>query len=141
MSHRLTQKQESFALKYVECGNASEAYRHAYNAEKMGAETIWVKACELLKHDKVSVRIEELQAEHREAHDITVGEILGELAEDRKLAHAKGQSSAAVSATMGKAKITGHLVEQHHLTAEINISSDRKSVAQRFAERLLGDNE
>ena len=35
MSNQLTPKQEKFAQVYVECGNASEAYRQAYNAENM----------------------------------------------------------------------------------------------------------
>lgn len=57
----LTQKQENFCLEYIKCGNASEAYRKAYNAEKMKDETIWVKACELLKDGNVSVRVQELK--------------------------------------------------------------------------------
>lgn len=36
----LTQKQEAFALAYFETGNASEAYRRAYNAENMKPESI-----------------------------------------------------------------------------------------------------
>ena len=37
----ITPKQEAFAQKYIECGNASEAYRHAYD---VGADTSeWVK--------------------------------------------------------------------------------------------------
>ena len=30
--NELTQKQENFCLAYIETGNASEAYRKAYNA-------------------------------------------------------------------------------------------------------------
>lgn len=59
---KLTVKQEKFCLHYAQHGDASAAYRHAYNAEKMKPETVHVKACELLKHGKVSVRIAELQA-------------------------------------------------------------------------------
>ena len=33
--YKLTIKQEAFARAYVETGNASEAYRRAYNAENM----------------------------------------------------------------------------------------------------------
>ncbi|MGU9998175.1 terminase small subunit, partial [Bordetella avium] len=36
----LTPKQEAFALAYVETGNASEAYRRAYSAERMKPETV-----------------------------------------------------------------------------------------------------
>ena len=57
---KLTAKQEAFALKYVECKDASASYRHAYDAEKMKPAVINVKACELLKSGKVSVRVGEL---------------------------------------------------------------------------------
>lgn len=58
----LTQKQENFCLKYVETGNASEAYRFAYNAEKMKHETVNNKAYLLLQKDDIRVRVEELKA-------------------------------------------------------------------------------
>jgi len=57
----LTQKQENFCLAYIKCGNASQAYRESYNAEKMKEEVVWVKACELLKNGNVSVRVQELR--------------------------------------------------------------------------------
>lgn len=44
----LTLKQEKFCHYYVDTdGNASEAYRMAYDAAKMKAESIWVTACRL----------------------------------------------------------------------------------------------
>ena len=57
----LTQKQENFCLKYVETGNASEAYRFAYRADKMKAETIHKRASELVSDREVAGRIEELK--------------------------------------------------------------------------------
>ncbi|MGL5649240.1 MAG: terminase small subunit, partial [Clostridium sp.] len=47
---KLTQKQENFCQKFVETGNASEAYRHAYNVSKMKPESVNRKACELMKN-------------------------------------------------------------------------------------------
>lgn len=105
----LTPKQEAFALAYVETGNASEAYRRAYNAGKMKPEVIAVKASELLAHGKVSVRVAGLQACHAERHKLTVDDLLRELEEARQaaLGAETAQSSAAVAATMGKAKLLG----------------------------------
>jgi len=40
MAEGSTQKQENFCLAYIECGNASEAYRRAYDAEYMKPETV-----------------------------------------------------------------------------------------------------
>ena len=58
----LTLKQEKFCHYYVDTdGNASEAYRMAYDAAKMKAESIWVTACRLLKEPKVALRIKEIK--------------------------------------------------------------------------------
>lgn len=105
----LTPKQEAFALAYVETGNASEAYRRAYNAGKMKPGVVAVKASELLSHGKVAVRVAELQAQHVERHKLTVDDLLKELEEARQAALTADttQSSAAVAATMGKAKLLG----------------------------------
>ena len=68
----LTPKQEAFVMAYVETGNASEAYRRSYNAEKMKPESINRKAKELLDNVKITARVAELQAEHKERHNVTV---------------------------------------------------------------------
>lgn len=96
-------------MAYLETGNASEAYRQAYNAENMKPETVNRKAKELLDHGKISARIEALQEGHRERHRITVDDLLAELEEARQVAlgQSNPQSSAAVAATMGKAKLLG----------------------------------
>lgn len=61
MVGKLTIKQEKFCNKYLECGNASEAYRYAYDCSRMREKTIWEKASRLLANDKVRARIKELQ--------------------------------------------------------------------------------
>ncbi|MGZ9568227.1 terminase small subunit [Alcaligenes nematophilus] len=105
----LTPKQEAFALAYVEAGNASEAYRRAYNAGKMKPETVNRTAKELLDNRKIAARVAELQAEHVERHKLTVDDLLAELEQARQaaLTAETAQSSAAVAATMGKAKLLG----------------------------------
>ena len=60
---KLTPKQEKFCQEYIKCGNSSEAYRKAYDAENMKPETINVKACELLKDGNITVRVKELSEE------------------------------------------------------------------------------
>ena len=63
---RLTAKQEKFCIEYVaNGGNASEAYRTAYNTERMKNETIHRCAHELLQNPKVAARIETLITEER----------------------------------------------------------------------------
>ena len=75
----LTPKQEKFCHVYVETGNASEAYRQAYDAAKMKPETINVKANELMQNGKVSVRVKALQDDLRVKSDIRKEEILDQL--------------------------------------------------------------
>lgn len=105
----LTIKQEAFCQAYIETGNASEAYRTAYAADKMKAEAIHVNASKLLVNAKVALRVRELQGEIKERHNVTVDSLLAELEEARQkaLSAETPQSSAAVAATMGKAKLTG----------------------------------
>ena len=61
MSRQPTIKQQRFAQEYAACSNASEAYRHAYDAENMSAETIRVAACRLMKNDNVTLMVQELR--------------------------------------------------------------------------------
>ena len=106
---KLTIKQEAFARAYVETGNASEAYRRAYNAENTKQEIVAVRACELLAHSKVSVIVQQLKDQAAKRHAVTVDSLVNELEEARiaALGAENPQSAAAVAATMGKAKILG----------------------------------
>lgn len=108
----MTPKQEAFCLAYVETGNASEAYRRAYNASRMKPATINVKASQLLAQGKIAVRVAELKAVHAERHEMTVDRIRDMLVEDREFARKCETPAAAVSATMGLAKLYGHLREK-----------------------------
>ncbi|MEQ5030370.1 terminase small subunit [Morganella morganii] len=121
----LTVKQEKFCQAYVETGNASEAYRSAYSADKMKAATVNSKAYELLNNGEITVRVAELQQEHRTKHNITVSDLLRELEEARQaaLTAETPQSSAAVAATMGKARITGLDKVVIDLTADVKVEN------------------
>ena len=76
----LTPKQEAFCLAYVETGNASEAYRRAYDTSRMKDGVIRVKACEVMAHEAVDARIAELRATMVKRHEVTVDRIVQELA-------------------------------------------------------------
>ena len=106
-ARKLTPKQEAFCLAYIETGNASEAYRMSYSAEKMTAASVSVAASRLLDNAKIALRIAELKAKHAKRHEITVDDLIAELEEARQLAIDTSQSGSAVTATMGKAKLLG----------------------------------
>lgn len=76
---KLSVKQENFCNYYIECGNASEAYRRAYSCSNMKDESINVKAVELLNNGKITVRVKELQEELKKKSEITKEEVLNML--------------------------------------------------------------
>ena len=114
MTDKLTPKQEAFAQKYVECSNASEAYRFAYDVgEGTKPETVWKEAHSLLCNPKVAPMVEKLQQEHRERHAVTVDKLTAELDQAKELALNIEQPAAMTSAIMGKAKLHGLLVDKN----------------------------
>lgn len=133
----MTPKQEQFARLYVETGNASEAYRQAYNADNMKPETVTNEAYKLLQDPDISAMVDGLKEEARQRHAVTVGDLLHELEQARAaaLAAPTPQSSAAVSATMGKAKMLGLLVDKAEIKAEAEISTKQEE----YTPPLTGD--
>lgn len=105
----MTPKQEKFCALYVELGNASEAYRQSYDAKAMKDATVNRKAKELLDNGKIAARLGELKAGHAERHEMTVDRIRDMLIEDRDFARELEAPSAAIAASMGLAKLYGHL--------------------------------
>lgn len=113
MEKALTLKQEKFAQVYVETGNASEAYRTAYDVKQdITPGTVWSRACENLKKPCVAARVAELQLQAAEAHAVTIASLTAELDEARAMAIRMEQSTAMTAATMGKAKLHGKLVDK-----------------------------
>jgi phage terminase small subunit len=60
---KLTIKQERFINAYIETGNASEAYRIAYDVQNMKPESINRKATELMQNGNITARIGQLRDE------------------------------------------------------------------------------
>lgn len=63
---RLTQKQELFARELAEGRRSSDAYRVAYDADRMTAPTVWAEASRMSRHPKVAARVDAL-IEEKEA--------------------------------------------------------------------------
>ena len=73
---KLTPKQSKFAEEYVNTGNASEAYRRAYDVSPdTKLETINVNASKLLSDTNISLRVQELKTKEAEAFQITRKEV------------------------------------------------------------------
>jgi phage terminase small subunit len=76
---KLTPKQEKFVQVYLETGNASEAYRQAYDCAGMAPATINSEAAALLVNPKITPRLEAVRAAVAEKHGVTVDWVMHQL--------------------------------------------------------------
>jgi phage terminase small subunit len=73
---KLTPKQRKFAEEYVNTGNASEAYRRAYDVGKnTSIDTIKVNSSKMLADTNISLTIKELQIKQANKYEITRKEV------------------------------------------------------------------
>ena len=79
MSKPLTPRQEAFCNKYLEKGNASEAYRYAYSTDRMKPETINNAAYKLLQKGEIRARLAYLRENLAEAAGISALKVVREL--------------------------------------------------------------
>ena len=107
----LTAQREAFARAVAKGGSQADAYREAYpKSNKWKQETVHQAASRLMADSNVSARVDELRSKVAAKVAITVENLIAELEEARSAALMAGpspQSSAAVAATMGKAKLLG----------------------------------
>jgi phage terminase small subunit len=140
---KMTERKEIFARAFVETGDSSAAYRAAYSTENMKPETIHNKGYQVRNMDEVKARIKELQEEVKQRHNVTVDSLMAELEEARQaaLSAETPQSSAAVSATMGKAKLAGldkQIIEHKGTMGVVNYSPSDYQAATKALEGKLG---
>jgi hypothetical protein len=99
-------KQELFVQHLMKGVPQAQAY------EKAGYKPNPGNASELASSEKVSKRLAWLQQRQAARKGITVESLCDELDEARALATATEQPSAAIAATMGKAKLMGLLIDR-----------------------------
>lgn len=76
----LTVKQEKFVQGLFSGLSQREAYKQAFNTEKMLAKTIDEAACKLAKTSKIATRLSELTNELKDRNMVTAEKVLAELA-------------------------------------------------------------
>lgn len=104
----LTEKQEAFALAFLETGNAAEAYRRSYDVAPDAKDGwLYVEACQLLDHPKVALRLKELREQAERLSIFNLAAAMEEFEEARKLALSVENPAAMVAATTGKVKLFG----------------------------------
>ena len=117
-------KHEKFCQVWHETGNKSEAYRKSHpNSLKWKDETVHNKASALSKRGEIKARFEELQDDAIKGHNITIASLIKELDEARAVALSAEtpQSSAAITATMSKAKLVG--LDKHVIDATVKVEA------------------
>ena len=110
---KLTPKQEAFISAYLETGCATEAYRRDYDTNRMTSGAIEVEGKRLLKHPLITLRLRAAQERVAAKAEVTAAKILDELREAWALARDRGQPSAMVAASMGRAKVAGLIAEKN----------------------------
>lgn len=116
---KLTQKQEAFCLVYIETGNASEAYRRAYDVKKDTKEaTINRTAKEIIDKPNIAARIAELRAPVIKRAQLSLESHLKELETLRELAKQDCKWNSAIQAEVSRGKASGLYVERTMHTFE-----------------------
>lgn len=119
---KLTTKQQMFVLHYtINGGNASNAYRSAYNCSDMSDKAINVEACKLLKNPNVTLWINQAENNKNEVFEdelkYSVKDCFDELTDIQKRAKKdKGNYSQEIKAVELKGKLAGHFKEKHEFT-------------------------
>jgi phage terminase small subunit len=108
-------RHEKFAQLLTKGHSATDAYSLAgYKGDRTAASRLSTNV-------NIQKRVEELKGKVAQKAEITIESLAGELEEARTIAIAEKQSSAAVSATMGKAKLFGLGVEKRHVSGTIQV--------------------
>ena len=119
MADKLTIKQERFCQKYIECGNASEAYRFAYDSDNMSTKTIGRKAKELLDNGKITAWLDISQSKTAEKHEITKDTHIKNLQELKRMAIETGNLHVAVKAENLIGQTCGLYTQKHEHSGTI----------------------
>jgi Terminase small subunit len=107
-NHRLTLKRQAFVRAYIENGgNASAAYRKAYDASNMSDDAIRVEASRLRRNPNVTLTIERFHQSKAVGTMLTLEAHMTKLRELRDTAMANGKLGAAVRAEYLRGKAAG----------------------------------
>ena len=120
-------RHERFAQELATGTSAIKAYQLA------GFQANYGNCIRLKGNERVLARVTELQAVAARKTEVPIESLVDEFDEARNIALERGQASAAVAATMGKARVTGKLVER----IEVDGASEFESMSQRELQAYL----
>jgi phage terminase small subunit len=117
-------KHELFAQALAKGESASAAYIAAGYARNDG------NSIRLKGNEKVAARVAELLEGAAAIAEVTVADIVDMLRADRELAHKCEQSGAAVSASLGIAKVTGNITDKIASTVAVTVDYAAEAKAE-----------
>lgn len=127
----LTPKQQRFVQEYLQDHNGTQAaMRTGYSAK-----TAKQQGSRLLAEPRIQAAVRAGQKKVAKKAEVTVDSLMAELEQARKLALKEKQASAAVTATMGKGKLAGLLVEKHKHSGAVG-TYDLKNLSDYDLDRL-----
>lgn len=127
----LTPKQQRFVQEYLQDHNGTQAAIRAGYSESTARQ----QGSRLLTDPRVLAAVRAGQKKVAKKAEVTVESLMAELEQARKLALKEKQASAAVTATMGKGKLAGLLVEKHKHSGAVG-TYDLKNLSDHDLDRL-----
>ncbi|HAL23410.1 MAG TPA: hypothetical protein DCP40_11880 [Stenotrophomonas sp.] len=127
----LTPKQQRFVQEYLQDHNGAQAAIRAGYSESTARQ----QGSRLLTDPRVLAAVRAGQKKVAKKAEVTVESLMAELEQARKLALKEKQASAAVTATMGKGKLAGLLVEKHKHSGTVG-TYDLKNLSDHDLDRL-----
>lgn len=127
----LPPKQQRFVQEYLQDHNGTQAAIRAGYSESTARQ----QGSRLLTDPRVLAAVRAGQKKVAKKAEVTVDSLMAELEQARKLALKEKQASAAVTATMGKGKLAGLLVEKHKHSGAVG-TYDLKNLSDHDLDRL-----
>jgi len=127
----LTPKQQRFVQEYLKDHNGTQAAIRTGYSERTAKQ----QGSRLLTDPRVMAAVRAGQQKVAKKAEVTVDSLMAELEQARKLALKEKQASAAVTATMGKGKLAGLLVEKHRHSGAIG-TYDLTNISDEELDRL-----
>lgn len=109
---KLTKKQEAFVQEYLKTLNPTQAYRKAYDNQRMSDDACRVEGNKLLKHPTVALRIAHATEKVKEKNALTLEKHMDRLLQLSMKAEALEQMGAAIKAEELRGKLQRYYVEQ-----------------------------
>ncbi len=120
-------KRERFCREFI----TDQSLKHA--AERSGYKQPHVRGAQLMAVPEVKARVAELQAGVAKRKDITLDTMIDQIDDDRTFAREHNNPSAAVQASIAKAKISGNWTDH----VQIDASKTDAQLAADLAKQLV----